>query len=152
MNFTIEKYFDTKKVCYYTIRFEGIPHSATNLFFEKYNLSHPRDVTHIWTVIQEMGKYGARLERFRVEEDVHALPVTKNGLRLYCIRCSNETVILFDGGCKISQENYYSPEIWPVFQAMKKIERLFRERVKSHEIEYDGRYLIGQLTFSDDIE
>jgi len=62
-------------------------------------------------MIQEIGKkYGARKQYFRHENRAHALPSaevrfieTDKSLRLYCLRLSDQAVILFNGGYKDAQ-------------------------------------------------
>jgi hypothetical protein len=75
------------------------------------------------------------------------LPDTPNKLRLYCIRCSQQTVILGGGGHKTSQKVQDSPDCYPHFKLAKLVEILFSERVLEGEIRYNGPFLDGDFTF-----
>lgn len=150
MKFEIKFYEAYPKLCLYTVQIDGKEDNETDIFFKRFVDSEGfrDDILEIKSILSQMGKYGAREERFRPEDSIHALPKTPNNLRLYCIRCTIGTVILCGGGRKTSQKLQDSLDCYPHFQFGKKVEKLFRERVATGEdIRYNANFLDGDLHF-----
>ena len=150
MKFEIKLYKPFPRVLYYTVHIDGHEICETDVFFDRFthDTTYRRDLTEIETLMKLMGeRFGAREERFRTEDDAHALPKTVNKLRLYCIRCTEGTVILGGGGRKTSQKVQDSPDCLSHFRFIKKVEKLFRERVQEGSITYNGKFLDGDLIF-----
>ncbi|PHK31437.1 hypothetical protein VF13_39195 [Nostoc linckia z16] len=126
----------------------------TEKFFQRFidNENFTEDLAQIKALISNMGRFGnLSQDRFRHEDNVLALPKTPNKLRLYFIYCNSNTVILCGGGQKTSQKVQDSPDAYPHFKLAKKIDDLFRDRVLSGEISYEGKYLGGTLDFDTNI-
>lgn len=120
-SFVLEIWAEETKCCFYTVRKLEEEFSETDKFLLKY-----KDESHLKRSISELvnfivkyigQKTGALSYFFRFENKAHALPPpskykfgeiefdTKNfPLRLYCLRISDEIVVLFNGSEKNSQK------------------------------------------------
>ncbi len=122
------------KCSLYTVRWEDEEVSETDKFFEKYASDYEKEVDlliHVLTYdIAE--KNGAKEFFFNRNEDLaQALPPKmpnyefarirrlpkKFPLRLYCLKLSDNFVVLFNGGIKTSQTVDESPDLIPHFKA-----------------------------------
>ncbi|GAB3049299.1 hypothetical protein [Spirosoma pulveris] len=110
---TILSFKTFKQVAYYTFWIEGQEQSETDTFFNQFEneptLASDLNLLVAW--IQEIGQNrGAKSRYFRFENDASALPPPARIMaelgssycqfRLYCIRLSDEIVILANGGLK----------------------------------------------------
>ncbi len=100
-------------------------------------------------------KKGARNNFFRPEREAHALPSisvlktieiisddnsdpTKNfPLRLYCLRISEEILILGSGGVKTSNTFQDSPDCKPHAELMIKVHKAILEKIKDQELQIE---------------
>lgn len=116
--FALEKFDDSGKICsFYTVRWDGAILSETDKFFEKHkkddNLKRPiQEIAYF--ISKKIGDEVGALEAFfKFENTAQALPPTgkyKVGtitinferfpLRIFCLRLSNNLVVLFNGGEK----------------------------------------------------
>jgi hypothetical protein len=129
-NFVLEPFLeDFKLVTYYSVRWDTHELSETDKFIQKFlkqEILYKKDLQEILTLIEEIGnERGAKDIYFsRFEESATALPPSKsliingleilfyeNKLRLYCIKISENIVVLFNGGVKSSQKVSDSPDI-----------------------------------------
>lgn len=142
---------ETEYVTYYSVNWEGTEKSEAEKFFEKY-YSHP----DYWTSIQELlsllinsigNEHGAKDVFFSrhankaselppkgtiivdsIKFDYYGFP-----LRLFCLRISDNIVILFNGGIKSSQATQDSPDLrTKFFEAQifaKRIEEAMRDGI-----------------------
>ncbi len=118
--FALEIFDDQGLVCtFYTVRWEDAEHSETDKFLVKYENN-----TTLQRPLQELAKFisskigdemGALEDLFRFENIAQALPPSGTHqvdnlyinfgnfpLRLYCLRLSENLVVLFNGGEKTS--------------------------------------------------
>ena len=116
--FALEIFDDEGKTCsFYTVRWEDAALSETDKFFVKYE-----NDSHFQRPLQELAKFiskkigdemGALEDFFRFENTAQALPPSGTykveniyinygnfPLRLYCLRISENLVVLFNGGEK----------------------------------------------------
>ncbi len=109
-SYTLIKIADYPKTSFYSIVEEN--QNEELIWFAEFMKKIKRhDAISIRKMIQEIGKkYGARKQYFRHENRAHALPSaevrfieTDKSLRLYCLRLSDQAVILFNGGYKDAQ-------------------------------------------------
>ena len=109
---TLTLFKSFSKVNFYTFQFEGDDMTETEKFFTKFeeDKSLSNDLNNMATQLSIIGR--AKKEFFRHEGAASALPppyskmineVIVNDLRLYCLRISDEVVILANGGIKTSQ-------------------------------------------------
>lgn len=150
----IEHYKALEKADFYTIRFIDKDICETDEFISRFinDLLHQDDVTKIVYWLNKMGQEFGTVERFfRLERGaVKAIPIYKSKLRLYCIRLSDELLILGNGGVKTSQKLQDSPDAFPSFDTMVKLERSFRHRKGRNVISVSGRRITGNLHFDID--
>ena len=120
-NFALEIWDDESKlVTFYTVRNHSAKENETDKFIDKFidDVENKTFLQEIFNIVsEEIGdKHGARQYFFtRHERNVTALPPIKvtineitinwynNPLRLYCLRLSNNIVILFNGDLKTAQ-------------------------------------------------
>ena len=111
-----------------------------------------RDRLVTWLV--EIGnRRGAKARYFRQENAAEALPpphrimtelsVNQCNLRLYCIRLSEEIVILANGGLKTSQTVQDSPDIWPKFNFANKMAQQILKHLQAREIDMKGSTILN---------
>lgn len=149
-NIEIVSFVKFRKVHYYSLHIEGEEHNETDRFFERFIESeYHEDLEKIKYWLEVIGNSkGAEPRFFRHEDNAAALPppIEFNNLRLYCLRCTNDVVILGNGGLKTSQRVQDSQEVYPIFRFMNKFNQIFTEKVQAREITYGDKYLRGNLT------
>ncbi|MEJ0056623.1 MAG: hypothetical protein WDN75_13805 [Bacteroidota bacterium] len=146
----IEPFKRLEKANFYTIRFENEGISETDKFISRFD-GHNQyrddlDIIIYW--IYKMGNQNGTLERyFRPERQAQAIPLETAGLRLYCIRLSDELVILGNGGIKESRTVQDSPDAWPAFDVMNRLTGKLNRSLRSGETRRRGPLLSGTLEF-----
>ena len=110
--------------------------------------------------IKQIGKYyGAQDRYFKREGHAERLPPpthrfvesdgeTDFGLRLYCIRISNEIVILLNGARKTAHRLQDCPDCKPHFDFANKISNAVYYARQNDEIEIDGFDILTDNDFS----
>ena len=103
----------TGKVQFYTVTRSGEELSEFEKFVDKDFPEHKEEIEVLYQIIEEIGRRGAKAYYFKFEKSAHALPkvgreiINANtddfGIRLYCIRISDELVILLNGNIKTTQ-------------------------------------------------
>lgn len=144
-----------RKVAYYTFWVEGRETSEADAFFSKFenveSLATDLDILVTW--LSEIGeRRGAKARYFRHENSAEALPpprrimaelsVDKCDLRLYCLRLSEEIVILANGGLKTSQNVRDSPDVWPKFNFANKMAQQILKQLQTGEIRLSGKRIL----------
>ena len=100
---TIEQ---SDNVCLYSICFDGSEESEFEKFLATFkdNGKHNRDFSIILLALEKIIAKGALERLFRVEgkmnDNVTALAIDSHQLRLYCLRISDQILILGNGGVK----------------------------------------------------
>lgn len=143
-------YKEFDKVAFYSVHFETYELCETDRFIQRFSQHEANrdDLQIIKAWIEKMGKETGALERyFRPERNASAIPIATSGLRLYCIRLSDELVILGNGGRKSSQAVQDSPDVYPAFKDMNNIYHALRASLRSGHTERVGKKLFGQLRF-----
>ncbi|AUD04055.1 hypothetical protein [Spirosoma pollinicola] len=159
-NFVTIRLFKTfKQVTYYTFLVEGREQSETDTFFARFenDLALANDLNLLVAWIGEIGQNrGAKSRYFRFENDALALPPPAKIMaelgnsycqfRLYCIRLSDEIVILANGGRKTSQTVQNSPELMTHFRFANKMAQQLIELIQSGELVLDGKQIANLET------
>ncbi len=130
------------KVTYYSVLKDG---EEDNMFLQFLNRTAKNeeiaeDLQLLKDWLKLIGdKYGAQEQYFRHEQAANALPPpfrfteTKSNLRLYCMRVSENAVILFSGDVKTAATAQKCPNVKPYFnealRLTKKIDEAMRERI-----------------------
>lgn len=126
----------TQLVGFYTIQVEGEELSEFEKFDEKSFPDHSKDVNRIYSILLNMGVREAKPYYFRDENGAHAIPGLKLipteeienspdfGIRLYCIRLTDNLVILLNGDVKTHQNPKQCPSVQSHFELAVKLAKL----------------------------
>ncbi len=148
---------DFPLVSFYTARLETASLSETEKFIERF-LESPEfknDFDAVIAWIEKMGMdFGARRIFFRDENGANALPPRQGilekytpafvefaHLRLYCIRVSDQIVILLNGGVKTSEKVQDSPDCIAHFRFAVRFCKLLDEQIRDGAFRIHGRIL-----------
>jgi hypothetical protein len=158
---SIEEIYTFKKVKYYTIRLEDEPYSEMEKFILRFEMEadFQNDFENILALLVILGnEKGAKCRYFRDESAAQALPpeireaLRENwvqfidaGLRLFCLRMSDETVILLNGGIKSSQKTNDSPDLVGKFRFAQQVSKAIDLKIKNRELKVVGKQLIGDF-------
>lgn len=120
------------KMQFYSFLMQGEDTLEVDKFYNRFNIApYDTSVKEIQALIHNMGtEFGAQERFFRKEGLAHALPSNayhKPLLRLYCLRCCEQVVILGNGGIKESNKAKDSPDCYPHFLIMNAIAQAFRK-------------------------
>lgn len=154
MNVYIEEYRELLKVRYYTIRFENEELSETEQFFKRFHESgkpkHLADLGIIKKWILTIGKdrSAADLLLFRREKAAYALPPpfeVGNRLRLYCLVCAPDVIVLGGGGFKPKEDRLAqtSHDTAYPFEKINDVARILKSRIKQGRISLEPKALAG---------
>lgn len=164
----IEKFKTFSEVKFYTVRLERKDgewenETETDKFFKEF-LDQPEKPSHgaelVYNSIVEIGKRGAKERYFRFENRANAPPPSANTLaelgqsketrgdilRLYCIRLSENVVILTNGDRKSMDAAQDCPNVAPHFRLANNLAKKIGEAIVNKEIVVNGK----SLQFDDD--
>ena len=147
--FVLEEFYQFRLVTYYTVRWDEVDSSETDKFIQKFQRSGlSKDFNEIIALIEEIGNNrGAKDMYFRryagkaselpplgiFEINSFEIAFFDNKLRLFCLKLSQQVVVLFNGGKKESQKTQDSPDLnLPFYEAQiftTKILRALQEGV-----------------------
>lgn len=147
--FKITQYKTLEKVNFYSVHFEGDEYNETDKFIKRF-INDPKYQENFQTIIYWISKIGSlgALERyFRPEGKAKAIPIDTSKLRLYCIRVSDEILILGNGGIKSSNSVKDSPDCYPHFQCMNNVKFLLDQSRVKGDTSIEGYQLKGKLNF-----
>lgn len=140
----------TEKAGLFTIIFEGESNTEFVKFVEKFKDDAERkdDLTFILNQIQEMmNKNGFLERRFRPEgkinDNVMALPIYRNSLRLYCLRLSDSVLIVGNGGVKHTQKVSEDEILNGYVISLQKLDALLQADIKSGAVRIEQTKIIG---------
>jgi hypothetical protein len=157
----IEELYRFRRVSFYTARFDDEELSETAKFIERIvdtpelEREYGEEMRMILKIFGLMGaSRGARPEYFRQERAVEALPPPRgvvqireferdNRLRLYCMRLSDEAVILFGGGIKTAPTVQDSPDVRMHFQLAHRIAPAINEALREGSLRLVGSDILG---------
>lgn len=161
----IEKLYCFQRVCFYTVRFDDEELSETEKFIARIldtpNLEREYGVEMdtLIAVLEFIGEVrGAQSKYFRMENNAEALPPPRgtleavqldidNRLRLYCVRLSDEVVILLGGGIKTANSVQDSPDVRMHFHLAQRIASALDNAFREQRLR-----LVGTDIFCDDEE
>lgn len=149
--------FDESDACaIYSIQFSSDDIPEFQKFLEKFeeNLEYRHDYEVIINAITRIFERGAQERYFRPEgkfaDRVCALPIDAASLRIYCIRLSDNVLIVGNGGIKKGIARYQdSPELCGYVLTLQKLDALIKKcekegKVKVNQTRIDG---IEQIDF-----
>ena len=127
--------------------------------FEKFvaefemNAEYNSDYQRIIAALQVILDRGA-LERFfrpegKMNDNVHAIPLEGSKLRLYCLRISEQIVILGNGGVKNTRSYQEDQKLYGYVLDLQRFEKILKENIDKGYISVDEKELHGsdQITF-----
>lgn len=127
--------------------------------FEKFvdefenNAVYNKDYQRIIAALQMILQRGA-LERFfrpeaKMSDNVQAIPIGGGRLRLYCLRISEQIVILGNGGVKNVNTYEQDPKLFGYVLDLQRFERILKEYIEKGYVRIEERELKGveDLTF-----
>ena len=146
---TVERISESEKSALYSISFE----KDGTTEFEKFvaeveqNASFNRDYQRIIAALQAILNLGA-LERFfrpegRMKDSVAAIPIEGGKLRLYCLRISEQIVILGNGGVKTAKTYEEDSKLYGYVLDLQKFEKILDDNVAKGYVRIEERELNG---------
>jgi len=167
----LEIFEEHEECTFYTVRKiedgEEINQSETQLFFEKFynNEGYRECIKEIISLLDYIGeKRGAHPYLFRHEGKAVGLPKNEHRackdlcldfanfpLRLFCLRITDQILVLFNGGIKDAdkaQDTKASMSFQEAQQFCIRIDRAISEQ----EIKIDGMFIVGQSVELEEIE
>jgi len=147
---TLDIISESEKATLYSISFEK---DGTTEFEIEMNAEYNSDYQRIIAVLQVILDKGA-LERFfppegKMNDNVHAIPIEGGKLRLYCLRISEQIVILGNGGVKNTKSYQEDPKLYGYVLDLQRFEKILKENIDKGYISVDEKELHGteQITF-----
>lgn len=147
---TILSVDQTEKAGLFTIIFEGEGVSEFDNFYNKFinDAERSDDLQKILTQIDLMLNVRGFTERnFRPEgkmnDNVVAIPVYKNSLRLYCLRLSDSVLIVGNGGVKRTQKVEEDNILNGYVISLQKLDALLKADIKRGLVRIEKTEIIG---------
>lgn len=115
---TVELLNESEKTSLYSISFEMDGTTEFEKFVSEFemNATYNQDYQRIIAALQAILRIGALERFFRPEgglnDEVQALPIESGKLRLYCLRLSDQIVILGNGGIKNTRTYEQDPRLY----------------------------------------
>ncbi|HEY6083442.1 MAG TPA: hypothetical protein VIU45_08295 [Chitinophagaceae bacterium] len=133
-------------VKFYSVRLRDNMLTEFEIFDAKDFPNHIEELEIMYATINEMKIRGAKPYYFKPEGPANALPKVKQkiivanqkdfGLRLYCIRLTDEVVVLLNGGIKTQRDPKNCPNVKPYFEMAIKIAKVLDKALVDKEINY----------------
>ena len=152
---TVELLKESEKASLYSISFEMDGTTEFEKFVAEFeiNATYNRDYQRIIAALQAILRIGA-LERFfrpegNMNDSVQALPVESGKLRLYCLRLSDQIVIIGNGGVKNTRTYEEDPKLYGYVLDLQKFEKILNESVAKGYVSIEEKVLSGieDITF-----
>lgn len=152
---TVELLNGSEKASLYSISFEVDGTTEFEKFVVEFetNATYNRDYQRIIAALQAILRIGA-LERFfrpegKFNDSVQALPIESGRLRLYCLRLSDQIVILGNGGVKTTRTYEEDKRLYGYVLDLQKFERILNESIVKGLVSIEERELSGveDMTF-----
>lgn len=146
---TVDLIRESDKTALYSISFEVDGTTEFEKFVSEFerNATYNRDYQRIIAALQAILNFGA-LERFfrpegKIRDSVAAIPIEGGKLRLYCLRISEQIVILGNGGVKATRTYEEDPGMYGYVLDLQKFEKILNENVSKGYIRMEERMLTG---------
>ncbi|MBR5035367.1 MAG: hypothetical protein IKX71_08680 [Bacteroidales bacterium] len=146
---TVEKLSESERVSLYSISFEMDGTTEFERFVEEFenNSTYNRDYQRIIAALQAILSVGA-LERFfrpegSIQDSVQALPIESGCLRLYCLRLSDQIVILGNGGTKKTRTYEEDPKLYGYVMDLQRFESMLKDNINKGLVSIQEKELTG---------
>ncbi len=148
MRVTFEKIdeLSTSKVEFYSVKLGDCSLAEFQKFDNKEFPQHLEELQIAYKTIKEIGKRGARSYFFKFESAAHALPIVSQaimdankedfGLRLYCIRLTDNVLVLLNGDIKTDINPINCKNVKEHFSNANKIAKRLDKGLLDREINY----------------
>lgn len=152
---SLEIISESEKATLYSISFEKDGTTEFEKFVAEFemNAEYNSDYQRIIAALQVILDKGA-LERFfrpegKMNDNIHAVPIEGGKLRLYCLRISEQIVILGNGGVKNTKSYQEDPRLYGYVLDLQRFEKILKENIDKGYISVDEKELHGteQITF-----
>ena len=148
----IELFEEHENVNFYTLRFQG-EETEVDKFLDKFpeGCEYDDDIDIIIKWMDQIGERGALEDYFRPEgkfkDNVWAVPIETNNLRLYVIRLSDEILILGNGGIKTTRTYNEDPDLNECVELLQTIDGYIKARIIKNNLSSHGKSIYGNTTF-----
>ena len=146
---TVELMNESERVSLYSISFEMDGTTEFEKFVNEFemNATYNHDYQRILAALQAILRMGA-LERFfrpegSMRDNVQAIPVDGGKLRLYCLRLSDQIVILGNGGVKVTRTYEQDPKLYGYVLDLQRFERILNENIEKGYVRIQEKVLSG---------
>lgn len=146
---TVEIITKSEKTSLYSISFEMDGTTEFEKFVMEFelNATFNRDYQRIIAALQAILRIGALERFFRPEgsmgDNVQALPIESGRLRLYCLRLSDQIVILGNGGIKNTRTYEEDPKLYGYVLDLQKFEKILNESIARKYVKIEEKDLSG---------
>ena len=146
---TVELLNESEKVALYSISFEKDGTTEFEKFVAEFemNATFNRDYQRIIAALQAILRIGALERFFRPEgsrnDSVQALPIESGKLRLYCLRLSDQVVILGNGGVKNTRTYEEDPKLYGYVLDLQRFEKILGENIEKGYVSIEEKELTG---------
>ena len=152
---TVELLKESEKASLYSISFEIDGTTEFEKFVTEFemNATYNRDYQRIIAALQAILRIGALERFFRPEggmnDSVQALPIESGKLRLYCLRLSDQIVILGNGGVKSTRTYEEDPKLYGYVLDLQRFEKILNECIDKGFVSIEEKELSGieDITF-----
>ena len=146
---TIEKISESAKTALYSISFEMDGTTEFEKFVAEFeqNATYNRDYQRIIAALQVILDKGA-LERFfrpegKINDNLQAIPIEGGKLRLYCLRLSEQIVILGNGGVKTTKKYQDDPKLYGYVMDLQHFDKMLKENIEKGYVKIEEKELTG---------
>lgn len=153
--FTVDLFEEHNAANLYVVRFEDESENEFEKFINTFinDVSLREDLDRIIYWLDKIGEKGA-LERYfrpesKMKDDVNAIPVEVSALRLYCLRISDNILILGNGGHKPKEQHTYNTDthLNNCVQTLASLDFFLKQKIARNQITIDGKSISGDLSF-----
>jgi hypothetical protein len=143
------------KTALYSISFEMDGTTEFEKFVAEFemNATYNSDYQRIIAALQVILDKGA-LERFfrpegKMDDNVQAIPIYGGKLRLYCLRISDQIVILGNGGVKTTDTYQNDPKLFGYVIDLQRFDKILKENLEKGYVSIEEKVLTGveEITF-----
>ena len=146
---TVEKISESEKTALYSISFEKDGTTEFEKFVEEFeqNAKYNRDYQRIIAALRAILNLGV-LERFfrpegKIKDSVAAIPIEGGKLRLYCLRISEQIVILGNGGVKSTRTYEEDSKLYGYVLDLQRFEKILNDNIAKGYVRIEERELNG---------
>ena len=139
----------SEKATLYSISFEMDGTTEFEKFVAEFerNATYNSDYQRIIAALQSILRIGA-LERFfrpegKIKDSVAAIPIEGGKLRLYCLRISEQIVILGNGGIKTPGPYENNQKLYGYVLDLQRFEKMLSSKIKKGYVRIEEKELTG---------